>query len=243
MNDTTGLADRENYKVFSETWRSVVLEEAGKWCSLPEARDILTEAVLSEFRKNYAKKDPPNNPGFYLRGQVCLIYSITGQNIGKLKDYIAEHGFTDYPETVAATEDRKQKTLAEPAEPEPLPQEEIPAEESSLKNNPVDLAEKPSPENNPSDSAEEPAPEQKSESPVQKAESKPDTFFDPVRTTPWTPGSSNEFHVMQEVELPDEEEEERSTGLSFLNTILFLLTAASFIFCIYESGLIQHLLQ
>ena len=63
------------------------------------------------------------------------------------------------------------------------------------------------------------------------------------RTTYWTPDSERSEHVVQEIEIPDEEEEDRSVVLSFINMILFLLTAGSFAFCVYESGLLQYLLQ
>jgi hypothetical protein len=44
------------------------------------------------------------------------------------------------------------------------------------------------------------------------------------------------------MEIPDAEEEERSVGLSFFNTILFLLVLASSGFFVYEIGIIQYLI-
>ena len=76
------------------------------------------------------------------------------------------------------------------------------------------------------------------------AERVPDTFLDPVRTTLWTPDSERSRHVVQEIVLPDEDEEnQRSETLSFVNAILFLLVMASFLFCFFETGFLQYLLN
>ena len=72
----------------------------------------------------------------------------------------------------------------------------------------------------------------------------PDTFLDPVRTTLWTPDSERSRHVVQEIVLPDEDEElPRSEKLSFVNAVLFLLVMASFLFCFFETGFLQYLLS
>ena len=76
----------------------------------------------------------------------------------------------------------------------------------------------------------------------QSTEERVDTFIDPVRTTLWTPNSDRVYHRIQEMEIPDAEEEERSVGLSFFNTILFLLVLASSGFFVYETGIIQYLI-
>ena len=73
---------------------------------------------------------------------------------------------------------------------------------------------------------------------------RPDTFYDPARTTLWTPDSEKSAHVVQEVDLPDEAAEiERSEKLSFLNAVLFLGVLAAALFCFFETGFLQYLLH
>ena len=56
-------------------------------------------------------------------------------------------------------------------------------------------------------------------------------------------GKWRSSHVVKELEIPDEEEDGRSVLLSFLNTVLFVLTAGAFGFCFYETGFLQYLMQ
>ena len=107
---------------------------------------------------------------------------------------------------------------------------------------PKPAAEKPAPE----PAAEIPAPEIPAEETMSEnaSERVPDTFLDPVRTTLWTPDSERSRHVVQEIVLPDEDEElPRSEKLSFVNAVLFLLVMASFLFCFFETGFLQYLLS
>ena len=163
MSNQPGLSDYKRYEAFTGKWRSSVLKEAEKWCSEEQAAQLLTEAVLAEFRNKYADKDPPLNPEYHLRAQVCLVYSQTGQSIRRLSDYLAM-------QETAAEAYTAQETPASEAQTPPAVQ--------------------------------------------------PDTFFDPVRTTLWTPDSSRSSHVVKELEIPDEDEDGRSVLLSFLNTVL-----------------------
>ena len=79
---------------------------------------------------------------------------------------------------------------------------------------------------------------------TQQAEQTPDTFFDPARTTFWTADSESGGHVVQKIELPDnEEEKEHSKPIAFLNAILFLIMLAAFLFCFFETGFLRYLLH
>ena len=108
-----------------------------------------------------------------------------------------------------------------------------PPEACSTETNGVPLAQILEPKNSQSDQLEATG---------QSTDGRADTFIDPVRTTLWTPNSERVYHRIQEMEIPDTEEEERSVGLSFFNTILFLLVLASSGFFVYEIGIIQYLI-
>ena len=253
MSKIAGLADRARYEAFTRQWRDTALKEAEKWCTDKEARELLADAVLTDFRKKYAHTDPPDNLDFYIKAQVCLVYSVTGQNSYKLASYIAENSIPEESEETQA-EPVHAVFHEEISEPEPRPVPAPPSTDESAGKPAVSAAEQPAP----IPAAEQPAPVPAAEQPVSEspikptapahtpekpAGRKPDTFLDPVRTTYWTPDSERSEHVVQEIEIPDEEEEDRSVIISFINTILFLLTAGSFVFCVYESGFFQYLLQ
>ena len=87
MSIQPGLYSQQNYERFAEEWNETVLREAEKWCRNDEAAHLLTEAVLNDCRHRFATKKPPYEPEYYLRAQVCLVYSMTGQNIERLKSY------------------------------------------------------------------------------------------------------------------------------------------------------------
>jgi hypothetical protein len=253
MSKIAGLADRARYEAFTRQWRDTALREAEKWCTDKEARELLADAVLTDFRKKYAHTDPPDNLDYYIKAQVCLVYSVTGQNSYKLASYIAENSI---PEESEETQAKPVHAVfhEEISEPETRPVPAPPSTDESAGKPAVSAAEQPAPV----PAAEQPVPVPAAEQPVSEspikpaapahtpekpAGRKPDTFLDPVRTTYWTPDSERSEHVVQEIEIPDEEEEDRSVIISFINTILFLLTAGSFVFCVYESGFFQYLLQ
>ena len=253
MSKIAGLADRARYEAFTRQWRDTALKEAEKWCDDKEARELLADAVLTDFRKKYAHTDPPDNLDYYIKAQVCLVYSVTGQNSYKLASYIAENSIPEDSEETQ-TEPVHAAFRREMSGPEPRPEPAPPSTDESAGKPAVSAAEQPAPVH----AAEQPAPSPAAEQPVSEppikpaapahtpekpADRKPDTFLDPVRTTYWTPDSERSEHVVQEIEIPDEEEEDRSVILSFINTILFVLTAGSFVFCVYESGFFQYLLQ
>lgn len=244
MSKIAGLADRARYEAFTRQWRDTALKEAEKWCTDKEARELLADAVLTDFRKKYAHTDPPDNLDFYIKAQVCLVYSVTGQNSYKLASYIAENSIPEESEETQA-EPVHAVFHEEISEPEPRPVPAPPSTNESAGKPAVSAAEQPAPV----PAAEQPVPESPikpaapAHTPEKPAGRKPDTFLDPVRTTYWTPDSERSEHVVQEIEIPDEEEEDRSVIISFINTILFLLTAGSFVFCVYESGFFQYLLQ
>ena len=262
MSNMAGLADRARYEAFTRQWRDTALTEAEKWCTDKEARELLADAVLTDFRKKYAYTNPPEDLDFYIRAQACLVYSITGQNSYKLASYIAENSIPEDSEETQ-TEPVHAAFRREMSEPEPRPEPAPTSTDESAGKPAVSVAEQPAPapaaeQPAPVHAAEQPAPAPAAEQPVSEppikptapahtpekpADRKPDTFLDPVRTTYWTPDSERSEHVVQEIEIPDEEEEDRSVVLSFINMILFLLTAGSFAFCVYESGLLQYLLQ
>lgn len=235
MSNQTGLADRERFEAFRQQWRGSVLREAEKWCDEPQTQELLADAVLADFRKRYAFIDPPQNLEFSFRAQVCLVYSLTGQNVRKLEQYLEEQAI---PEAVKApaedklwadvppeTEEASVEAWLREEEPEAATPAPAPAPASEPK---------PAPEPEP-----KPAPAPESGKPAATA----DTFYDPVRTTFWTPDSEKNEHVVRELELPDEEEDERSVVLSFINMMLFLCTIGAFGFCVYETGFFQYLLQ
>ena len=244
MSKIAGLADRARYEAFTRQWRDTALKEAEKWCTDKEARELLADAVLTDFRKKYAHTDPPDNLDYYIKAQVCLVYSVTGQNSYKLASYIAENSIPEESEETQA-EPVHAVFHEEISEPEPRPVPAPPSTNESAGKPAVSAAEQPAPV----PAAEQPVPESPikpaapAHTPEKPAGRKPDTFLDPVRTTYWTPDSERSEHVVQEIEIPDEEEEDRSVIISFINTILFLLTAGSFVFCVYESGFFQYLLQ
>lgn len=251
MSNQTGLSDHKRYEAFTGKWRSSVLKEAEKWCSEEQAAQLLAEAVLAEFRNKYADKDPPLNPECHLRAQVCLVYSQTGKSMRRLSDYIATQktAAEAYIEQEAPAPEAQTPPAVQP-EPSPAVQSEaVPAPPSgpAAAPEPVQVPEQvPVKDEAPVPAApsavqtgapvEERAPEKEKDVP-------PDTFFDPVRTTMWTPDNSRSSHVVKELEIPDEEEDGRSVMLSFLNTVLFVLTAGAFGFCLYETGFLQYLMQ
>lgn len=245
MSNMAGLADRARFEAFSRQWRDTALKEAEKWCGDKEARELLADAVLTDFRKKYAHSDPPEKLDFYIRAQVCLVYSVTGENPYKLVSYIAENSIPEESEETQ-TEPAYAAFRKEPSASEPEPAA-APADEPAGKPAVSVPAESPPHEPASAQPVTAPAPAIKpaapDQTPAKPADRKPDTFLDPVRTTYWTPDSERSEHVVQEIEIPDEEEEERSVILSFINTILFVLTAGSFAFCVYESGFFQYLLQ
>ncbi len=71
----------------------------------------------------------------------------------------------------------------------------------------------------------------------------PDTYLDPTRTTLWMADSERSEHIVQEISLPDEEEEQHSTAIAFLNAILFLLMLGALLFCFFETGFLKYLLR
>ena len=227
MSVQHGLYSRQNYDRFVEEWYETVLRESKKWCRRDEAAQLLTEAVLNDCRQRFAMKKPPSEPGYYLRAQVCLVYSMTGQNIERLKNYILDHPFTEEspePEETSDSED-----AAETYEmPDPETEETADREEAQL----------------PEERDEEEA-ACVEEEPDVRLQGKPDTFFDPVRTAMWSPEGGKNTHIIEEIVIEDDDvdEEERSVGLSFFNSILFLVTAASVVFFVYETGAIQFLLR
>ena len=276
MSAQRGLADRKEYEAFCLSWYDAVLEETKRWCREEELQKLLAEAVMTDFRGQYADRVPPNNPEFNLRAQVCLIYSLTGANREKLEDYLALHRFReksesqpsgpeegkiikdgddsqrpDREQSVTEAEENaaelvpdeaKQRDKASASEPEGTEgsvREEkqvknpAPPEERSTETSGVPSAQMLEPNNLQHDQREAAG---------QSTEGKADTFIDPVRTTLWTPNSDRVYHRIQEMEIPDAEEEERSVGLSFFNTILFLLVLASSGFFVYETGIIQYLI-
>ena len=276
MSAQRGLADRKEYEAFCRSWYDAVLEETKRWCREEELQKLLAEAVMTDFRGQYADRVPPNNPEFNLRAQVCLIYSLTGANREKLEDYLALHRFReksesqpsgpeegkiikdgddsqrpDREQSVTEAEENaaelvpdeaKQRDKASASEPEGTEsraREEkqgknpAPPEAHSTETNGVPSAQILEPNNS--------QPDQR-EATGQSTEERVDTFIDPVRTTLWTPNSDRVYHRIQEMEIPDAEEEERSVGLSFFNTILFLLVLASSGFFVYETGIIQYLI-
>ena len=212
MSKIAGLADRARYEAFTRQWRDTALREAEKWCTDKEARELLADAVLTDFRKKYAHTDPPDNLDFYIKAQVCLVYSVTGQNSYKLASYIAENSIPEESEETQ-TEPVHAVFHEEISEPEPRPVPAPPSTDESAGKPAVSAAEQPAPVH----AAEQPAPAPAAEQPVSEppikpaapahtsekpADRKPDTFLDPVRTTYWTPDSERSEHVVQEIEIP-----------------------------------------
>lgn len=228
MENRAGLADRARYEAFSQQWWDAALKEAERRCSREDARPLLAAAVLTDLRKKYAYTTPPSNMDYDIREKTNAVFRLTGQNPLLLEYYLESHAFLD---TSAA-----EKPASEPAaeKPAPKPAAEKPAPEPA--------AEIPAPK----PAAEIPAPEIPAEETMSEnaSERVPDTFLDPVRTTLWTPDSERSRHVVQEIVLPDEDEElPRSEKLSFVNAVLFLLVMASFLFCFFETGFLQYLLS
>ena len=91
MSAQKGLADKKEYEAFCRSWYDAVLEETKRWCREEALQKLLAEAVMTDYRSQYADRVPPINPEFHLRAQVCLIYSLTGANREKLEDYLALH--------------------------------------------------------------------------------------------------------------------------------------------------------
>ena len=102
MNIQTGLKDRARFEAFSREWREEALKEAKKWCANERAQELLADAVLAEFQKKYADSAPPSSMDYQIRAQVCLVYSLTGNNVRKLKNYIAEHSLPPEAEEPAS---------------------------------------------------------------------------------------------------------------------------------------------
>ena len=235
MSAQRGLADRKEYEAFCRSWYDAVLEETKRWCREEALQKLLAEAVMTDFRGQYADRAPPNNPEFNLRAQVCLIYSLTGENREKLESYLALHRFQEKGESQpSASEEGKDPEGTESSvREEKQVKNPAPPEARSTETNGVPSAQIMEPNNL--------QPDQR-EATGQSTKEKVDTFIDPVRTTLWTPNSDRVYHRIQEMEIPDAEEEERSVGLSFFNTILFLLVLASSGFFVYETGIIQYLI-
>ena len=280
MQKQAGLSDRTRFEAFSLQWRDTVLREAGKWCADEGAKQLLADAVLADFRRKYAESDPPSAAEFFLRAQVCTVYSLTGQNRRRLEIYIAERALPDQaeagvepapqaetpqvkaPQTETPQTEAPQAKVSQTETPQvkapqtEIPQAEaaqteptttVPAQEAAPAPAPIAAAPVQAPAAAPT-AAETPviaerSPEKEAQAAPHPAVQTPDTFLDPVRTTLWTPDSERHDHFIQEIELPDEEESERSVAISFLNTILFLLTVGAFSFCFYETGFLQYLLQ
>ena len=225
MSIQPGLYSQQNYERFAEEWNETVLREAEKWCRNDEAAHLLTEAVLNDCRHRFATKKPPSEPEYYLRAQVCLVYSMTGQNIERLKSYIQDRPFAEESQVSGKTDDSEVA-----AETEPLPEMDTGGTEEFEKAQFSD-------EQN---EGEESCAEKKTDMILP---GKPDTFFDPGRTEMWSPEGEKNPHIIEKIVIEDDDEEERSVGLSFFNSILFLMTAASIVFFIYETGAIQFLLR
>ena len=227
MENQTGLADRARFEAFTSQWEDAVLKEAGRRCSDESVQTLLAAAVLAELRKKYARVAPPLDMEYDIREKTNAVYRVTGRNPLLLKYYLESHAFLDTPAAERAPAKPKPEPASEPeaAKPEPAPEPE------AAKPEPAPTAEAvPEPE--------------VSEPEEDAAERVPDTFLDPVRTTLWTPDSERSRHVVQEIVLPDEDEEnQRSETLSFVNAILFLLVMASFLFCFFETGFLQYLLN
>lgn len=263
MRNQTGLKDRARFEAFSREWREDALREAQKWCADERAQELLADAVLAEFRKKYADSPPPLSMDYQIRAQVCLVYSLTGDNVRKLKNYIAEHSLP--PAEAEPAELTRPQTRPEPQR-QPVRRTEPPAPVvEAAPEAPVAPAPRPTPvpKSTPAPQpltaaepvpAPQPAPQVKAETPPSKPsapdkaapqdpKARPDTFLDPVRTSYWTPNEEHSRHVIAELELPDEEVEERSPVISFINLVLFLLTIGAFGFCFYETGFLQYLLQ
>ena len=121
MSAQRGLADRKEYEAFCRSWYDAVLEETKRWCREEELQKLLAEAVMTDFRGQYADRVPPNNPEFNLRAQVCLIYSLTGANREKLEDYLALHRFREKSESQPSVpeEGRKNKDDDDSLRPDP----------------------------------------------------------------------------------------------------------------------------
>ena len=276
MSVPRGLADKKEYEAFYRRWYDAVLEEAKRWCREEDLQKLLAEAVMTEFRGQYADRTPPNNPEFSLRAQVCLVYSLTGENREKLEGYLAAHRFPEKSESPSSApeEDRKNKDddHSQRSDPE---QSVTQAEEKPAERTPEEAKQREKASSSDSEGAENIIREEKQVKDLAPPEARPmetngapstqipestdlqpshleatgqnteatvDTIIDPVRTTLWTTNSDIVYHKVQEVEIPDTEEEDRSVGLSFLNTILFLLVLASFAFFVYETGVIQYLI-
>ena len=254
MSIQTGLKDRERFDAFSREWREDALKEAQKWCNDRRAQELLADAVLAEFQKKYADSTPPSTMDYQIRAQVCLVYSLTGNNVRKLQNYIAEHSLP--PEAADAPGPEAQQQPERGAEPpapvtEAAPEPPAPVTEAA----PEPPAPVPTPVSAPEPApAPKPAPRAKAETQPptpaapekeapQKSKVRPDTFLDPIRTSYWTPNEERSGHIIAEVELPDEDEEERSPIISFINLVLFLITIGAFGFCFYETGFMQYLLQ
>ena len=227
MSAQTGLTSRQNYDRFVDEWYDTVLREAQKWCRSDEAARLLAEAVLNDCRQKFAGKKLPSEPEYFLKGQVCLVYSMTGPNVERLKNYILDHPFAE--EVPDSEEAADAEIKAKPAAPA-ASKAAKPAEKKETKLPPERTTQ---------------ASARAAEKPEGAVREKPDTFFDPARTVLWSPDGENNPHIVEEIVIEDDDadEEERSVGLSFFNSILFIMTAASFVFFCYETGAIQFLLR
>ena len=227
MENQTGLADRARFEAFTSQWEDAVLKEAGRRCSDESVQTLLAAAVLAELRKKYARVAPPLDMEYDIREKTNAVYRVTGRNPLLLEYYLESHAFLDTPAAERTPAKPKPEPASEPeaAKPEPAPEPEAAKPEPAPTAEAVPEPEVPEPEED-------------------AAERVPDTFLDPVRTTLWTPDSERSRHVVQEIVLPDEDEEnQRSETLSFVNAILFLLVMASFLFCFFETGFLQYLLN
>ena len=254
MTEHTGLYYQANYDAFYEKWRCTVMDEAGKWCADPAAQALLADAVLMDFRRQFRDRMPPERMEFFIRAQTCLVFSETGRNVARLKHY-CELRIPDAPPQAAPTgEALAADARGIPEDPSPVPDAPRPAgaariprsrlrarRAKAVRAGTTVLAEVPARE------AQEkvPGPEPELAAPQEatvRAPTRPDTFIDPNRTAMWTPGGTESTeHVVQEIVLPDEEEEdERSSKLSLANTFVFIAMITALAFMVYESQLIQH---
>lgn len=267
MTEKTGLYDQANFDAFCDTWRPAIMKEAGSWCQDPDAQALLTDAVLMDFRRQYLDRTPPERMGYFIRAQTCLVFSETGSNIASLSRYIdvrkkdfsaptapaksaapaaAPAGAPSPGEAPAA-----EAALGEaPADSGPqnklggmsIPRSRVRARRNRAVSGEAAPSEAPAEALAEAAAAPAAAPEPPKPAEPPRAYRKADTYIDPNRTLMWSPGDlASTDHVIQEVFLPDEEvEEERSSELSLVNTLLFIVMFAALAFMIYESQIIQH---
>ena len=255
MTENIGLFDPANYDAFCGAWRSVAMDEAEKWCADPAVQAMLADAVLVDFRCQYRDRKPPEHMEFFIRAQICLVFSETGQNPVRLSNYTALR-MAEFPPLEPITKG------GDPADAPKAPADATLKPDAPAAAVPIETPAETAPKEAPAGARQMPASgkwiaqrrrarRKKTQDgktadapkPKAPAPTRPDTFIDPNRTVMWMPGDvAQTEHIVQEVVLPDEEEddEERSNKLSLLNTLLFITMIVAFAFMIYESRLIQH---